>query len=238
MNHNYNQPPFGAPLSRRSTLTRGLVYAVNFNGGTSYQDSARVAGPGTYIPALTNLAHGVNRFGKFVEFTTAGTSHHIDWNGVPWIPTGGGMTVSMLYEKVDATNRAAVCWSVDVVLAGSAYYCHGATPHSDGNAYLQFGNTNLAVGGLTYGADHWIFSTGPRGMELWQNGILVGSNASNPTRSTDVTHVFKIGAGLSALGFVADLCRYNSLCMWDRELNLREIWTLNTDPYAPWRDPV
>jgi hypothetical protein len=246
---NLHQPTFGAPLSRRSALTRGLVLATLFNGGTPsagggvkdiFCDSARVAGPAEYNATLTNLTTGgSNQFGKFVEFTAAGTSHHIDWPaGGVWVPTNG-MTLSLLYEKTDATNRASVAWGIDPVLAGAAYYCHAAMPYSDGVVYFEFGSGNtLSAAGLSFGADHWVFTAGSRGMEIWQNGILRASSATNPTRSQDVTHVFKIGAGLSALGFVADLARYGSLCMWARQLDLREVWSLNTDPYAPWRNPV
>jgi hypothetical protein len=62
-------------------------------------------------------------------------------------------------------------------------------PYSDGTVYFDFGGTTegttrKSVAGLTFGLnDAWIFSVGSRGMEIWQNGILRGSNAATPTRS-------------------------------------------------------
>jgi len=215
--------------------------AVLFNGGTTFNDSSGVAGPGEYIPALTSLTNGVNQHGKFVEFTSAGTSHHIDWPRTPWMPTGP-ITVSLLYEKTDATNRNTVAWGIDKQLASVTYQCHATMPFGDGTVYFEYGGNGganeVSVGGLTFGADHWAFTVGARGMEIWQNGFLRASNGNTPTRTNDPTHPFKLGANLSGTGFVADLARINVCCVWDRQLDTRELWTLNTDPYAPWRNPV
>lgn len=63
-------------------------------------------------------------------------------------------------------------------------------PYSDGKVYWDFGGeaegaTRLSVAGLTFSEkDVFIFTTGPRGMEIWQNGILRASNAASPTRTT------------------------------------------------------
>ena len=62
-------------------------------------------------------------------------------------------------------------------------------PYSDGKIYWDFGGetegtTRLSVAGLTFSSgDVFVFTTGPRGMEIWQNGKRVASNSANPTRT-------------------------------------------------------
>jgi hypothetical protein len=212
--------------------------ATLFNGGHHLHDSAGVAKAGLYIPALTTLATGVNRFGAYTEIASAGANSKLLWSS-SWVPTGGGMTVSLCYQKADATNRASMAWAIDASTQGAAYYCHATIPYSDGIVYFAFGGntpgtTRLDASGLTFGADHWVFSTGPRGMEIWQNSVKVASNGANPTRSQLLTHSFNLGAA----NFVAaDLGRYNMFAMWKRQLETIEIRALNANPYAPWQAP-
>lgn len=62
-------------------------------------------------------------------------------------------------------------------------------PFIDGTVYFDFGgattgSTRIQVSGLSFAVtDRWVFSVGPRGMEIWQNGILRASNSATPTRT-------------------------------------------------------
>lgn len=232
------QPAFGTPLNGRP-ISRGLVCAIIFNGGTAYHDSANVARDFFYFSSLTSTAQGVNKWGRYLELTSAGTSEAIISanSRSEWVPASN-VTVSICYQKSDGTNRASQLCGVDVGLSGAAYYMNMHVPYSDGVVYWDLGGTGGAnrcsVGGLTFGADHFVFTSGTRGMEIWQNGILRASNANNPTRSVDVTHPYKFG-GMNTQ--ISDLVKLNMHCMWKRQLSLREIYELNTDPYAPWRAP-
>jgi len=60
-------------------------------------------------------------------------------------------------------------------------------PYTDGTVYFDFGgatngSSRCQVSGLSFGEDVWIFTAGPRGMEIWQNGILRASNSGTPMR--------------------------------------------------------
>lgn len=64
-------------------------------------------------------------------------------------------------------------------------------PYSgDGSVYWRWGagesegTSSLSVAGLTFAqSDWWAFTVGPRGMEIWQNGVRVGSNSGTPSRT-------------------------------------------------------
>lgn len=232
------QPAFATPLTR-GHLRRGLVYAVLFNGANTFMDSARVAGDGSYVSGLVSFAYGVNRFGAYTELTAAGLNERISWGNPSWIPASN-LTISLCYEKTDATNRNSIACSIGYGIDGLADAINVHLPYSDGVVYFDFGGNDsshrVSVGGLTFGADHWVFSTGPRGQEIWQNGIKRASNANNPTRTPNLAHNWNLGG--SEAGFTAsDLCRFNMICMWDRQLLTEEIGMISADPYAPW-EPV
>lgn len=111
-------------------------------------------------------------------------------------------------------------------------------PWSDGTLYFNFGGTTtgttqVAVAGLTYGDDVFICTTGPRGMEVWQNGLLVGSNAATPTRSasTESWGIGENGAGL----LKPDNANYGCVLLYDRQLSPGAIKRLSRDPWTPFR---
>lgn len=76
----------------------------------------------------------------------------------------------------------------------------GHVPYTDGTVYWDFGGstagaTRVSVAGLTITQnDVWAFTTGPRGMEIWQNGRLRASNSANPTRTNAVGGAWGFGA--------------------------------------------
>ncbi len=85
--------------------------------------------------------------------------------------------------------------------AGSLSHRLGShLPYSDGRVYWDFGGatsgTNrVDVGGLSFSrGDTWVLSAGPRGMEIWQNGILRASHGNAPTRSASTSGWWGIGA--------------------------------------------
>ena len=68
--------------------------------------------------------------------------------------------------------------------------CGAYLPYSDGKVYWDFGGgtegaTRLSVASLSFAeTDVFVFTTGPRGMEIWQNGKRVASNSASPTRTS------------------------------------------------------
>lgn len=72
----------------------------------------------------------------------------------------------------------------------SAHRFGGHVPFTDNKVYFDFGgSTSGATRVVTSSTvtkavtDVWAFTTGPRGMEIWQNGILLASNTATPTRT-------------------------------------------------------
>lgn len=236
------QPAFGTPLQRGGTLARGLNLAMLFNQGFAFYDSARRV-RGTYTPANVSLAEGYNRFGKGIDLTTTGANERIlIANSGQFVPTSGGTTISVCYEKLDATFRNGAAFGVDIVLKANTFRCQTSIPFTDGVTYFDYGGvtngtTRVQAAGLTFGADHWVFSTGPRGMEIWQNGQLRASNGANPTRDSLYSDDFVFGKIPTGVGTVSDLARFNMFCLWGRQLTTREIIDLCTNPYAPWELP-
>lgn len=97
------------------------------------------------------------------------------------VPTSGGFTVALHYRKIGA---AAATAGFGLDASANAWFRAGTHfPFSDGTLYWDFGGNSagtsrLTAAGLTYGDDFWVFTAGPRGMEIWQNGIRRSQQAS------------------------------------------------------------
>lgn len=245
------QPETGRQLALSHPMTRGLVMAVNFaaqgvNSGAGSEialipEDTGVAGPGRWLNASVSYATGVNRFGRWVGFNNANTSSFLEWQRSDFVPTTA-VSILMLYEKGDGSNRNCLAGSVDYGLGSITNSCNHHVPFSDGVVYFDWGGnvngvTRVQVGGLSFGADRWVFTVGSRGMEIWQNGIKQASNGVTPTRNKDATMPFKLGASVSGSGTLCDIAHWNVYAMWSRQLTPDEIVTVSADPYLLWEQP-
>ena len=238
------QPEHGRVITGHP-IARALVMAVNFakvdaqvgsSVVTIIPEDTGVAGPGSYLNASVVYARGINRYGQWAGFGAAALGSQFIWSRSDFLPTSGGFTALMIHEKADGTNRASITWGLDT--ATEAQYCHAAMPYSDGVVYFAYGgnaagSTRLDVSGLTFGADRWVFSKGARGMECWQNGILRGSNAANPSRTQSVTTDFTLGSKQAQVLF-SDVSHFNMFAIWQRQLTKDEILMVSHDPYMLW----
>jgi len=124
------------------------------------------------------------------------------------LPTGGGLTVCLGYEKQDATLRASGAFGIGSIF--NEVRCGALIPFSDGVVYWDFGGftedvTRESIGGLTTSGYHpWAFTTGPRGMEIWQDGIRKSANSANPTRSAQA-QAWQLGTSVTV---GSDLANY------------------------------
>jgi hypothetical protein len=145
------------------------------------------------------------------------------------------LTAMLLYRKTDATLRGSGAFGV----AGgvSSNRCGVSLPFSDGIVYWDFGGTaaaqRLSVSGLTFGNDVWFFTTGARGMEIWQNGILAAANSNNPTRISSA-NAYQLG---THGGQASDLAQFGGFHLWRRQLERADIKYLSTHPWAFFRAP-
>jgi hypothetical protein len=244
------QPEVGRQLAGHP-ITRGLVMAVNFAAQSfdslagsvtvPIPEDTGVAGPGRWARGNVSYATGVNRYGNWVGFNNANTNSFLEWQRSDFVPTTA-VSILMLYEKADSTNRNCLAGSVDYGLGSNTNSCNHHVPFSDGVVYFDWGgNTNgvtrVQVGGLTFSADRWVFTVGSRGMEIWQNGIKQASNGATPTRNKDATMPFKLGASIAGSGTLCDIAHWNVYAMWDRQLTTTEIVMVSADPYILWDLP-
>jgi hypothetical protein len=152
---------------------------------------------------------------------------------VPGFPTGP-MTAVLHWKKLDTTNRASAALSHrSNVIAG---YLFLDLPNGSANVRFFYGGSGagkeLITGGLTFGDDVWVVTVGARGMELWQNGILRNSNASNPTRTAQSDYWGMFG-GLGVFG--SDFAESGCCLLYNRQLEIPELLELTADPWTPFR---
>lgn len=161
------------------------------------------------------------------------------------LPSSGGMTWMFAYRKLDTTARASATFGVQ---SGDS------TPYSErfsiflpynspNNIYFYFGgNTegvnqlSVAASGITFGDDFWCFTTGPRGMEIWQNGLLRGSNTANPTRATAAGERLALPAYTTANG--SDLADIALVMTWRRQLHPNVIRALAINPWQVFQPQI
>lgn len=104
---------------------------------------------------------------------------------------------TVLIAGKNVTNAGNGAFGLGTVGGLDSNNLHALIPYSDGVVYFAFGgntdgSTRLSKAGLTFSYnDVWVFTSGPRGMEIWQNGVLVASNSASPTR-TNNTNAFGI----------------------------------------------
>ena len=242
------QPEIGHRLSGHP-INDKLVMAVNFAstdpivtlaGVPKISEDTGISGPGSYVSGNVTYTQGRNRYGRWAGFGGAALNSKFDWPRSDFVPTSQGCTVLMLYEKGDATARASVAFCVNLAGTGASTI-NALVPWVDGTVYWDFGGVSagtsrLSVAGLSFGLDAWVFSTGARGMEMWQNGLLRGSNGGNTTRTASAATAFVLGAKTSDAIF-SDIAHYNLFCMWARQLTADEILMVSFDPFMLWLRP-
>ncbi len=226
------KPPFGSFVNEQHPLAffDYMIFCclLNDNNLNRVINQARTDYNGT--PSGIVLSNN-SKFGTGYESDTAG-SDLIDFaSGGQILPTTENFTAVIGYKKTDGTNRISGAFGYNHGLAAQRLGVH--LPYNDGKVYWDFGGTSegstrLSVSGLSFGDDIWVFTKGPRGMEIWQNGALVGSNSANPTRSAGIGssfHLFNYGSVGSDLA----ICSF--FYAWKLQLPAQAIKELSTFPF-------
>lgn len=91
--------------------------------------------------------------------------------------------------------------------AGSIFFDFGGA--TNGTTRVT-GTTSTTAGRVTT----YLATTGPRGMELWENGVLIASNGANPTR-TSSGQAFSVG---DVYGGFAGNADYGIVACWDGQI--------------------
>lgn len=147
----------------------------------------------------------------------------------------GGFTQLICVRKTDTTNRASTAIGVTGALTGTDA-TQFLAPYSDGSVYWDYGGgvtgtSRLIVAGLTFGDDLWITSTGPRGMDIWQNGILRASQSGFANRTTAN---FYYGTPAGTPNF-SDLSDIGLVMTWKRQLTTQEIISMSINPWQVFK---
>jgi len=154
------------------------------------------------------------------------------------LPTGN-VTVAMLVRKLGA-NRAS--YSFGMMNSAAANYCHALAPWSDGVTYWDWGGTGSGnrvsdAGAASHTGTHLrVYTVGPRGMEIWEDGVrlAVNTGASGATR-TNSNEDWNLGTGATIAG---DTTITEMFGVWRRQLSQPEIAELTNDPFVMLRPPV
>ena len=213
------------------------------NGGGRVKNIAKgistaVSFPGAGTNAGGHMGHGAR--GSFWEHTNANDAKYIVSDESLFIPNTGSVTVCLGYEKTDTTLRQSTAFGINEGALGTRMSVY--LPWTDGTVYWDYGGatsgtTRLAVGSLTTSGYHaWAFTVGARGMELWQDGNRVGSNAATPTRTVG-TRAFLLGNGANS-GIGSDLARYYWLFVHRDQLPGAVISRILRDPFGTLMQPI
>lgn len=153
------------------------------------------------------------------------------------LPTASACSIVLHYRKTDTTNRNTLAFGTGPANNVSDYLL-AKIPDNTGAVLWYYGGavagtTLLSIGGLTVTDNVWVFTVGPRGMEIWQDGIRRASNAATPTRTNSSGQFWGLFGGLGVLA--SDAAESGCVLVYDRQLEVAEIAALSIDPWTPFR---
>ena len=224
----------GFVSARAKDLWRDLAYLVPaWDGGGPPWDYARNVPWFPFGGATKEWVQ--NARGAALAVTTLTTNS--GWVASPSALGTTEVTVLILKKDRDGSHRTGGAFGI-VSTSGAANFCGAHIPYTDGTVYWDYGGqtggtSRISVAGLTFGDDIWVFTAGPRGMEIWQNGSRRASQAGHATRSTANIFDFQLGNGnhLSSQTENSDLAEYAMFAVWNRQLDQNDIEHLSSDPW-------
>lgn len=176
-------------------LAKGLFcYVVHPSGGRPVDLAKR------YTLSYTGTAAwggGAGAYGPASVHTNSGSSGYYLASGALSGSTAGSILI--IRRKTDTTNRATGFGST----AFNVNAFGVLLPFSDGTVYWDFGGnagTNrISKSGLTFNARDsvYIFTAGPTGMYMYQDGLLVASSSTAPSARTPTNQPFGLTYGNS-----------------------------------------
>lgn len=240
------KPPAGTQLDWRHPLCQGLRVLYPMNEGAGNPSSVTGFPQNPPVPTGGRV-WGTGGGAKPSGYVQAFAIRHEATGDIETLgpnldiySQSGGMTVALGYRKTDTTNRASTAFAVNLGGGGARTNVH--LPYSDGGTYFDYGgNTEgvnrVSVGGLTFGNNFWVFSTGPRGMEIWQDRILRAFNTANPTRGSSSADAV-LGDVTADASLTSDLAEWDYFAIWHRQLSSGEIVSLTDQPFQMFRAPA
>lgn len=147
------------------------------------------------------------------------------------------------YQKTDATLRNARAFGGEVATS-AGFIVTAYLPWQDGTVYWDWSDQSsgrLSVGGLSFGNDIWVLTTGPRAQEIWQNGILRATKSPAPAKGTYGAGTEQVALGKATSGSfgvdgTSDFAKYMFLYIYWRQLSEKEIAEITAFPFC-WVEP-
>ena len=190
------KPPVGARINLAHPLGRDCVVCVPFNDGAGAPSILTGITP-TGVPLVGSSVRqerltlisapswGSNHEGPCGVLDTSTQGWRFD-NDL-WLPTLA-CTMCIIRRKRAAVNLGS---SVGPGGDSNTYAFNVLLPFGDGSIYWDFGGwagaNRLSVGGLSFAItniDRWVFTAGPKGSAIYQNGKKVASQGTAITRTT------------------------------------------------------
>lgn len=246
LSHGQQKPPFGALMNRAHPFAQGEALSIFATEGRGPFTPVSILHLGTIggtapPPSLTVTGAPTwdsNSEGTAIQFTTSTT--RIAMPGTAWPTTQ--CTVLYIGRKTDTTLRQSAPFSIALGATNQdTDYLSALVPHSDGKIYWDYGyNPNflapnrLSVTPPTIGTTvhRWIFTAGPAGSAIWQDGVKIASQSSAVTRTNGVTaKALNIGDGIQT-STVCDNFQLNFFSIVDAQWSddLCRWWS--AEPYA------
>jgi len=214
------KPPLGAQLNRKHPLCPDLL-CVLMNEGSGSQLTDIACGR-TGAINLVNTTWVPNQAG--LGLRTAGDIQVATFTGDAWLKMP--ITFVIGYYKSVGGQCSAFSDSVQ----GGGNRINALVPYNDGTVYWDGGDASggrVTYGGGTFAPnDIWVFNSGPRGSEIWQNGLLRASSGSSGSYSP-IGSNFLIG-GPSA----NDTTHYDFIYAYSTQLSADAIRAISAQPFA------
>lgn len=213
------QPSYAASLS--DIAREAKTFVLPMGGRVS---PVSLAGPAWTVSGTPKSSYGPP--GNAIE--TTGTSQYWDTSVADGAFTTA-FTAIFVLQKTDTTNRES---SLFGVTSWTDYILNAHVPWSDGTTYFDFGGNSgerrVSVAGLDYSKPTClIFSAGPRGLEIWQDGILRASNTTAASR-TSISKNVTIQNGVVTL---SDLQKIYLCALWDKQFSQQQNFAFTKNPW-------
>lgn len=154
---------------------------------------------GVLVPSVLNngnLATGQAGFGYFrtsvgpygkTAIVESSTPFALAIDSSKVIPIGNSVTIIYVVSGDVATTGPNLSTG-EAGTTGTADFDAYLPYSGDGYAYFRWGGQTDGVTSLKVASAPingvWLLSTGPAGMQIWRNGVLLGFNSASPTRSS------------------------------------------------------
>jgi hypothetical protein len=232
------KPPLGATINWSHPFAQGQVFSLLCNdaGNGGIVSSAVVPavaslwGSGSPLPVVVSgtVTWASNSGGPAVQ--CGATTAHLSLSSAACVPLAG-VTVLVIRRKLDTTNRDSSLFSARDSAGGGAPFAsiNAHVPYSDGTVYWDYGGTSgiyrLSVAGLSHaGLQAYVFTAGPQGSAIWQNGVKVASATTAISTTSLAAFAFYLNDSPAA-GIDGDLIQLNFF-----QMN-RGQWS---DPLCQW----